>query len=89
MTKPHITINPDGTIAWLDRPHPSSPSLKPHKPFDKKPVQIKFSRELGFTVFGDGFEVSVELDTDEALGMAQMLLFMARDQLYLDGGFKK
>jgi hypothetical protein len=86
--KPHIHINADGTVAMLDRPHPSSLSFTRHEPFDKKPVQIRFSRDLGFTIFGEQFDVAVELGTDEALAMMSMLTFLLRDKLNQAGLIK-
>ncbi len=84
MTHAHIT--PDGKVSLLDNPHPCALLRnKPLEPFDKKPVQIRFSRELGFTIFGENFDASIELTTDEALSMASMLLFLTRDQLWQEG----
>ncbi len=83
--KPHIHINPDGTVAYLDKPHPCSASYTQHERFDKKPVQIRFSRDLGFTIFGEHFDVSVELTDDEAMAMLSMLTFQLRDKLWKDG----
>lgn len=87
-THPHIHCNADGTIAYLDRPHPCAMRNSPHEPFDKKPVQIRFTGDLSFTLYGEHFDASVELTQDDAMALMSMLMFGLRNQLWTEG-FKK
>ena len=83
MPKTQFTVNPEGFtsigpegVVIIDRLGASAPAGS-----GTKPVKVAVHRDLTLQLHGARFSASTKLTPDDALALANMLIYLVREQL--------
>lgn len=83
MKKPQFTVSPEGVtiinpdgVVVLD--HMATPN---HEAYKQKPVKVALHRDLTLQLHGANFSACAKLTASDALGLACLLVHLARERL--------
>jgi hypothetical protein len=77
MNHPHYTCDATGVTIRHAAPPPEHPRY-----YGKQPVQFTMHHDCTLEMHGEHFSAKMQLTNDSALGLASMLLFLVRNDLF-------